>query len=110
MMQAYNDGIIVIKKQVDKEKDFSKKSESKEFKTLYNLRYKELSKRQQDTEFIDSLGHTLNLKIKVRMIGVPLTGYSAFINGDVYSIVYEDYNKVDKEQFIYLEKAGIGNA
>lgn len=108
-IRLYNDGIIDIKKQIKQEIDYkSKYKKNDDFVLVNTLRFKYKTCRQEDSEFIKSLGHVLSKKIKTPFVEIS-SSHMGFINGDKYSIIYIDEDIENKEMYIFLEKAVINN-
>jgi SPP1 family predicted phage head-tail adaptor len=68
------------------------------------LAYEECSKRQQDLDFAESHGKTLNMKIKTRLITNINSNQKIIIIDDLYDIIYIDYDNKKQEMYFYLER------
>lgn len=106
-MNSYNDGVLEIYNSKSKKNSFSGKINEKSINDLdfiMSSYFKEESKRQQDFSFANSLGRTLNLKIKVPYTDDIKSNYKVVYNNILYDIIYIDFSKDKKELYIYLEE------
>lgn len=103
----YNDGYIRVYKEKNKESDFGARKNIKTFDDLefiVKLAYKECSKRQQDLEFAEANSRTLTLKVKTRLYDKAKNNHKVVINNTLYDIIYIDYDRVNREMYLYLEQ------
>ena len=103
----YNDGYIRAYKEKNKESDFGARKNIKTFDDLefiVKLAYKECSKRQQDLEFAEANSRTLTLKVKTRLYDKAKNNHKVVINHTLYDIIYIDYDRANREMYLYLEQ------
>ena len=103
----YNDGYIRVYKEKNKESDFGARKNIKTFDDLefiVKLAYKECSKRQQDLEFAEANSRTLTLKVKTRLYDKAKNNHKVVINNTLYDIIYNDYDRGNREMYLYLEQ------
>lgn len=103
----YNDGVVHIYRDMDRRSNFGAKlnvSSIEELKFIAKLSYAEQSKRQQDIEFANQMGFSLELKIKTRYIKSIDNKCKAVIDGVLYDINYVDTTKT--EAFLYMQEVG----
>ena len=113
--KTYNDGIIKVYKENDNlektnfnEKKNVKKISDMEF--IITLAFKEMSKRQQDIEFANTLGHSLSMKVKTRLVDKVKSSHKVVYEGFIYDIIYIDIDKENKELYLYMEEVQPINA
>lgn len=100
----YNDGMVSIYREKKRETDFSAKKNVKTLEDMdfiVKLAFEECSKREQDLEFAEQRGFSLNLKVKTRLIPEVDNKCKAVINGYLYDIF--DADKSRTEMFLYME-------
>lgn len=100
----YNDGVVSIYREKDRRSNFGAKinvASLKDMDFVAKLAFAEMSKRQQDQEFAESMQFSLDLKIKTRFCKGIDNKCKAVIDGYLYDIVYVDATKT--ELFCYLE-------
>jgi hypothetical protein len=100
----YNDGMVTIYREKDRRTDFSAKrnvSTLDDMDYLVKLAFEESTKREQDLEFAEQHGFTLNMKVRTRMIAAVDHTCKAVIDGYLYDISYIDKNR--EEMWLYLE-------
>ena len=103
----YNDGYIRVYKEKNKESDFGARKNIKTFDDLefiVKLAYKECNKRQQDLEFAEASSRTLTLKVKTRLYDKAKNNHKVVINNTLYDIIYIDYDRANREMYLYLEQ------
>lgn len=103
----YNDGVVRIYRDTDRRSNFGAKlnvNSIDDLKFIAKLTYAEQSKRQQDVEFAQQQGFSLELKIKTRFIKGVDNKCKAVINGYLYDIDYVDATKTE----LYLYMQGVG--
>lgn len=106
-IQNLNDGYIKIYQDKEIESDFSapvapKKVSDMEY--IATLAYEEMSKRDQDTEFAESIRRKLSLKIKTRLYEKITSSMKAVLNGSIYNILKIDPDKKQELMYLYLEE------
>lgn len=102
----YIDGFARVYQEEIIRTDFGAKQNPKSIDNLnlvVKLAYTECTKRQQDLEFAESLSKSLSLKIKTRLYELK-SDYKIVINNVLYDIIYLDYDKKNKEVYLYLEE------
>ncbi len=103
----YNDGIVFIYRDTDRRSNFGAKLNAKtldDLKLIAKLNYAEQSKRQQDMEFAEQMGFSLELKIKTRRINGVDNKCKAVIGSYMYDISYVDSTRT--ELYLYLQGVG----
>ena len=103
----YNDGVVYIYRDTDRRSNFGAKlnvATIDDLQFIAKLSYAEQSKRQQDVEFAQQQGFSLELKIKTRCIKGIDNKCKAVINGVLYDINYVDTTKT--EAFLYMQEVG----
>ena len=105
----YNDGVAYIYEEKTKKSSFQAKENCKtldDLKFIIKLNFEEMSKRQQDVMFAESLGNSLSMKIRTPLKDCVKNRHKAIINNYLYNISYVDPNKKNKDLYIYLEGVG----
>ena len=74
------------------------------FELIVKLAYTECNKRQQDLEFAESMSKSLTLKIKTRLYDKVKNHHKIVIGNTLYDIIYLDYDRKNKEMYMYLEE------
>ena len=103
-----NDGFLQCYRDKSKKSDFNapknpKTLEDMEF--IIELAFGEMSKRDQDLAFAETLGRNLSLKVKTRLIEeVVDKKCKVVINGCLYDTIKIDYSKQDNLMYFYLEE------
>lgn len=103
----YNDGVVYIYRETERRSNFGAKLNVKtleDMKFIAKLSFAEQSKRQQDVQFAEQQGFSLELKIKTRFIKGIDNKCKAVINGYLYDISYVDTTKTE----LYLYMQGVG--
>lgn len=115
MLNVFNDGFIIVKREKKKDIDFTKKSKEKEYEELGRLSFHRETIRESDNLFINNYvkGHNISKKISVPyMNNIKLSDCVAFLTdnddkNEMYSIIWSDKNIKNRKLYLYLEKAGI---
>jgi len=92
-----------------KKSSFSAKENCKTIEDLMfivKLNFQEMSKRQQDVMFAESLGNSLSMKIRTPFRDNVKNRHKAIINNYLYNISYIDPDKKNNDLYIYLEGVG----
>ena len=100
----YNDGVVYLYRDTDRRSNFGAKLNVKtidDLQFIAKLSYAEQSKRQQDSEFANQMGFSLELKIKTRFIKGVDNKCKAVINDYLYDVSYVDATRT--ELYIYLQ-------
>lgn len=113
--KTYNDGIIRVYKEKDnlEATNFNEKKNTrtlKDMEHIITLAFKEMSKRQQDFEFANTLGHSLSMKVKTRLVDNVKNSHKIAYEGSIYDIIYLDDDRKNKELYIYMEEVRPLNA
>lgn len=100
----YNDGVVSIYREKEKRSNFAAKMNVKaldDMELIAKLAFAELSKRQEDAEFAESMQFSLDYKVKTRFIKGVDNKCKAVIQGYLYDIKYIDATRT--ELFLYME-------
>ena len=103
----YNHGVVSIYRDTDRRSNFGAKLNVKsldDMQFIAKLSYAEQSKRQQDMEFAEQMGFSLELKIKTRRINGVDNKCKAVIGSYLYDISYVDSTRT--ELYLYLQGVG----
>lgn len=103
---SYNDGVAMVVKEKQIMNDFNAKLNLKsldDFEIIARLFYSEQSKRNEDMLFAQSMGKKLTLKIKTPMLNNVKNNYKVIIEKYVYDIIHIDFDKINRELYLYLE-------
>ena len=104
---TYNNGVLQICEAPNTVSDFNavkNVTAASDLTVLYSLRYAEMSKREKDMQFAESLGKSLDLKVKTPYIKDVSTSHRVLIGKGLYSIYQTDYSADKTTLFLYLEK------
>ena len=103
----YNDGVVHIYRETERRSNFGAKLNATaldDLQFIAKLSYAEQSKRQQDIEFANQQGFSLELKIKTRFIKGVDNKCKAVIDGILYDVSYVDATKT--ELYLYMQEVG----
>lgn len=103
----YVDGFARVYQENIIKTNFGAKQNSKSIDNLnlvVKLAYTECSKRQQDLEFAESMSKSLTLKIKTRLYDKVKNNHKIVIDNTLYDIIYLDFDRKNKEMYLYLEE------
>lgn len=103
----YNDGFLRVYKDREIRTDFSAKKNVKNLEGLefiVKLGYAECSKRQQDFEFSETIGRSLNLKVKTRLYKNVTNKHKVLIGNILYDIFEVDIDRGKQEMYLYMEE------
>lgn len=103
----YNDGVVRIYRETERRSNFGAKLNATaldDLQFIAKLSYAEQSKRQQDIEFANQQGFSLELKIKTRAIKGVDNKCKAVIDGYLYDVSYVDATKT--ELYLYMQEVG----
>lgn len=106
-LSNYNDGYIRVYEEIPVKTDFGAKENVKSkdnLEFIVKLAYEECSKRQQDLEFAESSGRSLNIKVKTRFYNNLKNDYKITIENVLYDIIYIDMDRKNRELYFYLEE------
>ena len=102
-----NDGFLKCYRDKNQKSDFyapknPKKYDDMEF--IVELAFEEMSKRDKDLAFAESLDRTLNLKVKTRYMSAVTKKCKVAIDDKLYDAIYIDYSRKDGLMYFYLEE------
>ena len=103
----YNNGFLSIYNDREIRTDFSAKKNVKSLESLefiVKLGYDECSKRQQDFEFSETIGRSLNLKVKTRLYKNVTNKHKVLIGNILYDIFEVDIDRGKQEMYLYMEE------
>lgn len=103
----YNDGVVFIYRDTDRRSNFGAKLNAKtidDLNFIAKLSYAVQSKRQQDMEFAEQMGFSLETKIKTRFIKGVDTKCKVVIDNYLYDVSYVDATRT--ELYFYLQGVG----
>jgi SPP1 family predicted phage head-tail adaptor len=101
----YNDGVVSIYREKVQRSTFGAKENTRTLDGLdfvCKLAYEEMSKRQQDQEFAEQNGFSLNVKIRTRFVNGVDSKCKAVIGDTLYDVSYID--KTRTELYLFLEE------
>lgn len=100
--QAYNDGVLEYGEIVPIYDNARKKIDEK-FSSIGKLMFEEMSKRDEDLLLANSLGYSLDLKLKTPKIPFK-SKYKIKIDGQLYDVYKIDYDKGNT--YLYCKVVG----
>lgn len=103
----YNDGILYVCEAKKTEIDFGamKNAKQKEdLRKVLKLAYEERTKRDEDLQFAESRNRALSIKVKTRLFEKVNATHKVMIKDVLYSVIYIDQDKANKEMYFYLEE------
>lgn len=107
-MENLNDGYVkVYRRAQKKQNDFSTPVNTKSKKDLefvVELAYKEMSKRDQDDQFAESIGRKLSLKVKTRRYEDVDKTMKIVRGSTLYAILKIDYDREKDVMYLYMEE------
>lgn len=101
---CYNDGVVAIYREVDRRSNFGAKQNVKsidDMTFIAKLAYAEQSKREQDMEYAEQHGFSLEMKIKTRYLKGVDNKCKAVIDGYLYDIGHVDSTRT--EMYLYMQ-------
>lgn len=105
--KVYNDGVCYLVSEIEKRSSFAAKENgvsNADYKKIVKLMFQELSMREQDFEFAEAIGRTLNRKIKTPLVGGWTSRDKIIIENTLYDIVNADKDRANNEIYFYLEE------
>lgn len=102
---TYNDGVLTIYKDKGERSSFAAKVNANSLDGLefvVKLAFAEMSKRESDLEFAESMQFSLDYKVKTRFVNGVTNKHKAVIGDVLYDVSYIDATKT--EMFLYLHK------
>lgn len=106
--ETYNDGVLFICTAVNPASNFNADENPltrDDLKNLVKLDYAAVSKRERDLEFAQTVGSSLDLKVKTRRHASANTSKKVLIGNVLYDIFQVDESVDGKEMYLYLQKA-----
>ena len=105
--QVYNDGVCYLVSENEKKSSFAARengTSETDYKKIVKLMFEELSLREQDFEFAEAIGRTLNRKIKTMLVNGWNSRDKIIIDKTLYDIVNADKDRKKNEIYFYLEE------
>lgn len=102
---SYNDGVMLVYKDKGERSNFGAKVNPNaldDLEFVVKLDYAEMSKRESDMEFAESMQFSLDAKVKTRFTPGVTNQHKAVIGDTLYDISYLDTTRT--EMFLYLHK------
>lgn len=102
-----NDGFLRCYRDKKLQSDFNapknpKKIDDMEY--IVELAFEEMSKRDKDLSFVESLGRELSLKVKTRLMDGVSKKCKVAIDDRLFDVIYIDYSKKENLMYFYLEE------
>lgn len=104
---TFNDGVLWVCRPETASSDFGavkNTSKRNQLVRVGKLNFKEMSKRDQDLEFAESQGRTLNMKVKCVLWPKVNAMHQILIGKVLYSIINLDQDRKAQEMYLYLEE------
>ena len=104
---TFNDGVLWVCEPESASSDFGAVKNTlkrSELVKIGKLNFKEMSKRDQDLDFAESQGRTLNMKVKCKLWSKVNTLHQILIGKVLYSIINLDEDRNSQEMYLYLEE------
>lgn len=105
--KRYNDGVLWICEQPEQTSGFGavrNQTRVSELTKLVKLSFHEMSKRDSDIEFAESIGRQLSVKVKTIQHSAADASKGVLIGDMLYSIVKLDIDRRMHEMYLYLEE------
>ncbi|MDD6216820.1 MAG: hypothetical protein PUB28_08780 [Roseburia sp.] len=102
-----NDGYIDCYEVKEMKSDFNAPQNAKKLSDMthiVSLAYEEMSNRDQDLEFAETIGRQLSLKLKTHLYEAVNKMHKVVLNGSLYDIIKLDHSKKDNVMYFYLEE------
>lgn len=106
-IENLNDGYVKVYRALKRKNDFSAPVNAKSWKDLeyvVELAYKEMSKRDQDDQFAQSIGRKLSLKVKTRLYEDIDKTMKVVRGNTLYAIIKIDYDRDKDIMYLYMEE------
>lgn len=103
----FNDGFLKCYKDKNQQSDFNAPKNPKKFDDMtfvVELAFEEMSKREKDLTFAETLGRTLSMKVKTRLMEDVTKKCKVVINDMLYDVIYLDFNRKESLMYFYLEE------
>lgn len=104
---TYTDGVLFVCVGVSEPSDFSavtNPTKTTDVRRIQKLDYTEVSRRESDQEFAESVGKSLDMKVKTPYHGSATTDRQVLIGSTLYDIFQMDWDADRKNMYLYLEK------
>ena len=104
---VYTDGVLWVCDEHPDPGDFGairNARQQADLTRIVKLAYKQLSCRATDVSFAESIGRTLSLKVKTRLIESVTKTNVVTIGDTLYSIIHLDDDRAKREMYFYLEE------
>ena len=104
----YNDGVVHIYREKDRQTDFSAKRNVDtvaDMEFIVKLDFEESARREQDLEFAEQNDFDLSLKIRTRLYKAIDNKCKAVVDGFLYDISYIDKSRTEMWLFLQEVKA-----
>lgn len=104
--KVYNDGICFLVKEKEKKSSFAARengTQAGDYEKIAKLMFAELSIREQDLDFAEAIGRTVNRKIKTPLVNGWDSNDKIIIDETLYDIVNADKDRKNNEVYFYLE-------
>lgn len=104
---TFNDGVLYVCKPEAERSSFNavrNPTVEADLEKIIKLDFDETSRRDQDLDFAESQGRSLNMKVKTRLRPEVTKHHQVLIGAMLYSIIYIDYNRDRGEMYLYLEE------
>lgn len=102
-----NDGFLKCYRDKKQESDFNAPKNPKteeDMKFIVELAFEEMSRRDQDMTFAETLGRTLSLKVKTRLLPEIDKKMKVVIEKTMYNVIKIDSDREKNVMFFYLEE------
>lgn len=102
-----NDGFLKCYRDKKQQSDFNAPKNPKKYadmEFIAELAFEEMSKRDKDLSFAETLDRTLSLKVKTRLLEDVSKKCKVTIGDKLYDVIYIDYSKKDDLMYFYLEE------
>lgn len=105
--RVYNDGVCFIVDENKAPSSFAARENgttTADFNEIFRLMFADVSIREQDLEFAEAIGRSLNRKIKTPLVNGVNARQKVIIGNVLYDVVNADIDRVNSEIYLYLEE------
>lgn len=105
--RVYNDGVCFIVDENKAPSSFAARENgttTTDFNEIFRLMFADVSIREQDLEFAEAIGRSLNRKIKTPLVNGVNARQKVIIGNMLYDIVNADIDRANSEIYLYLEE------
>lgn len=105
--RVYNDGVCYIVCENKSPSSFAARENgttAEDFAELYRLMFADVSIREQDLDFAEAIGRSLNRKIKTPLVNGVNARQKVIISNVLYDVVNADIDRSNSEIYLYLEE------